>query len=396
MQDRGGLKQFKGRGTALVVDDEPSVRRDFSRMLQHFGFEVEVAEDGRQAAERLKGRNFEVILSDIEMPHGTGLDLLKVVRRHDLDVPVVLITGRPGLETAIEAIEYGAFRYLTKPVDLEELSRVVQQATTMHQLAKIKREALEVVGDDGGRQLGDRASLDARFNGALEKLWVAFQPIVHWAERKTVAYEALIRSDEPTLRSPVDLLDAAERLDRMQDLGRRIRLLISEAVREAPPDALLFINVHARDLNDDELFAPTSPLAPIAERVVLELTERASLDAVSGLVAKIQRLRQLGFRVAIDDLGAGYAGLSTFTQLDPDFVKLDMSLVRGVDGSERKQRVISALNRLCERDLSIQVVTEGVETPAERDVLAREGCVLFQGYLFAKPARGFPTPVWKV
>src|SRR5262249_28665716 len=158
---------------------------------------------------------------------------------------------------------------------------------------------------------------------------------------------------------------------------------------------LLFINLHARDLNDEHLYSPTSPLSNIAGRVVLELTERASLKEVSDLSAKMTRLRKLGFRVAVDDLGAGYAGLSSFTQLEPEFVKLDMSLVRGVDESERKRRVIRAMNSLCETDLAIRVVTEGVETPAERDVLAQEGCVLLQGYLFAKPAQGFPTPTWQ-
>jgi EAL domain-containing protein (putative c-di-GMP-specific phosphodiesterase class I) len=382
------------RGTALVVDDEPSIRRDFARMLQFCGFQVEAAADGREAIERLKAQRFEVILSDIEMPNSNGLELLKTVREYDLDVPVVLVTGRPGFDSAVKAVEYGAFRYLTKPVDLDELSRVVLQATTMHQLAKVKREALEIIGAEG-RQLGDRASLDARFNGALDKLWIAFQPIVHLTERKTVAYEALVRSNEPTLRSPLELLDAAERLDRLHHLGRRIRQQIAEAAAHAPADVLLFINLHPRDLNDDELYSSEAPLTIIARRVVLELTERASLKEVEGLAAKITRLRQLGFRVAVDDLGAGYAGLSTFIQLDPDFVKLDMSLVRGVDLSERKQSVIRALNRLCETDLSIRVVTEGVETAEERDALAKEGCVLLQGYLFAKPAHGFPIPNWR-
>ncbi|HEX2881646.1 MAG TPA: EAL domain-containing protein [Polyangiaceae bacterium] len=386
-------KQPLHRGTALVVDDEPSIRRDFARMLQFCGFQVEVAEDGREAIERLKAQRFDVILSDIEMPNSNGLELLKTVREYDLDVPVVLVTGRPGFDSAVKAVEYGAFRYLTKPVDLDELSRVVLQAATMHQLAKVKREALEIIGAEG-RQLGDRASLDARFNGALDKLWIAFQPIVHLTERKTVAYEALVRSNESTLRSPLELLDAAERLDRLHHLGRRIRQQIAEAAVQAPTDVLLFINLHPRDLNDEELYSTEAPLTLIAKRIVLELTERASLKEVDGLAAKITRLRQLGFRVAVDDLGAGYAGLSTFIQLEPDFVKLDMSLVRGVDLSERKQSVIRALNQLCETDLSIRVVTEGVETTAERDALAKEGCVLLQGYLFAKPAQGFPIPNW--
>jgi EAL domain-containing protein (putative c-di-GMP-specific phosphodiesterase class I)/FixJ family two-component response regulator len=394
MANPGDQEQPPSHGVALVVDDDDGVRRDFARILQHCGFRVVQATNGAEAVERLKGASFEIILSDLEMPGSTGIDLLKAVRHYDLDIPVILITGKPDLSSAMQAVEYGAFRYLTKPIELEELSRVARQAATMHRLAKLKREALDVIGAEG-RQLGDRASLDARFNLALDKLWIAFQPIVHLAERKAVAYEALVRSNEPTLKTPLDLLDAAERLDRMHDLSRRIRHLVAETAPQAPFGALLFINLHARDLNDDELYSVGSPLASIAGRVVLELTERASLKDVPSLVPKIARLRQLGFRVAIDDLGAGYAGLSSFTQLEPDFVKLDMSLVRGVDRSERKQRVIRAMNRLCETELSIQVVTEGVETVAEREALLREGCSLLQGYLFAKPAQGFPIPDWQ-
>ena len=105
-------------------------------------------------------------------------------------------------------------------------------------------------------------------------------------------------------------------------------------------------------------------------------------------------LRELGFRIAVDDLGAGYAGLSSFSQLEPEFVKLDMSLVRGVDASTRKRSVIRAMAQLCTHDLTIEVISEGVETTQERDALTQEGCDLLQGYLFAKPGRGFPMPLW--
>jgi EAL domain-containing protein (putative c-di-GMP-specific phosphodiesterase class I) len=157
---------------------------------------------------------------------------------------------------------------------------------------------------------------------------------------------------------------------------------------------MLFVNLHAADLNDFELLSPTSPLTAIASRVVLEITERASLHGVNALGTTIEKLRELGFAIAVDDLGAGYAGLSSFAQLEPEFVKLDMSLVRGVDASTSKRSVVRAMIQLCTKDLGIRVVCEGVETPQERDVLALEGADLLQGYLFAKPSRGFPAPRW--
>ena len=102
---------------------------------------------------------------------------------------------------------------------------------------------------------------------------------------------------------------------------------------------------------------------------------------------------KLGFWLAVDDLGAGYAGLSSFSIVEPDFVKLDMSLIRGVDSSSRKRSIVRLMIALCERDLAMTVVREGVETLSEYTVLAALGCDLAQGYLFARPSPNFLTTV---
>jgi EAL domain-containing protein (putative c-di-GMP-specific phosphodiesterase class I) len=91
----------------------------------------------------------------------------------------------------------------------------------------------------------------------------------------------------------------------------------------------------------------------------------------------------------VDDLGAGYSGLSSFSQVEPDIVKLDMSLIRGVDASLAKSSLVKAMISLCSDELGVRVVCEGVETTAERDTLQRIGGDLLQGYLFAKPGSGF-------
>jgi EAL domain-containing protein (putative c-di-GMP-specific phosphodiesterase class I) len=126
---------------------------------------------------------------------------------------------------------------------------------------------------------------------------------------------------------------------------------------------------------------------------VLEITERASLEDVEDLGDRIVRLRRLGYSLAIDDLGAGYAGLASLTKLEPEVVKLDMSLVRGVDVSHTKQHLVSSMVRVCV-DLGMLVVTEGVETTSERDTLVSLGCDVLQGYLFSRPQRGFAPVVF--
>jgi EAL domain-containing protein (putative c-di-GMP-specific phosphodiesterase class I) len=205
-------------------------------------------------------------------------------------------------------------------------------------------------------------------------------------------YEALVRSSDAELSSPGLLFDAAERLGRVQELGMRIRDLVSQQLADAPDGAAIFVNLHALDLTHDSLYRAESPLAPFAERVVFEVTERASLQRIDDLRGRISRLRALGFRVAVDDLGAGYAGLSSFSQLEPEIVKLDMSLVRGVDSSSSKASLVRSMVQVCTNELGMRVVCEGVETEAEREALIGLGADLLQGYWFGRPERGFVAP----
>lgn len=375
-------------GKVLIVDDDPDICRDYARLLRRLDIEVRTVGDGSEALNEFAPGMYDTILSDIAMPTLGGLEFLRAVRAIDLDVPVVLMTGMPSFETAVKALEYGASRYLVKPVNPTVFEDVIWRSINLHRLARLRREA---TADPDALQLGDRASLDARFGSALEKLWMAFQPIVDVPNRCVLGYEALVRSDEPSLRSPPGLFDAAERLGRLPLLARTIQSKTAKAFERAPLDALLFFNVNANELNDDEL---VSELAPFASRTVLEITERSALDRVHGLGARLERLRKSGFRIAVDDLGAGYAGLTSFSLLEPDFVKLDMSLIRGIDTSSRKRTLVRGIGQICTRELNIRVISEGVERPEERDTLIADGFEFLQGYLFARPSRDFEKPTW--
>jgi EAL domain-containing protein (putative c-di-GMP-specific phosphodiesterase class I) len=125
--------------------------------------------------------------------------------------------------------------------------------------------------------------------------------------------------------------------------------------------------------------------------VVLEITERSSLSDVLGLRDRVAALRRAGYRIAVDDLGAGYAGLAWIAELEPDLVKLDRSFVRGIQLDPARTRLVRAMVGLC-RELGIQTVAEGVEEAGERDALVGAGCDLLQGWLFGRPGRGFPAP----
>jgi EAL domain-containing protein (putative c-di-GMP-specific phosphodiesterase class I)/CheY-like chemotaxis protein len=372
----------------LLVDDEPAVLRSTARALRARGYAVVTADNGPAAVAAINADGVDVILSDISMPQMDGIQLLRVVRGYDLTVPVVLMTGVPAVQTAVQALEYGAFHYLTKPVSTDALAQVIEKAARMHRMARMQRQAAELLGNNSA--LGaDRAGLEASFERAMASLWMAYQPIVSISQRRVFGYEALLRSNEPSLPHPGAVLDAAERLDCLDLLGRTIRDRAAEPMLGHADAGVLFVNLHVTDLLDPVLVAPGTPLSSIASRVVLEITERSSLDTVKDARVRVARLREMGFRIAVDDLGAGYAGLTSFALLEPEIVKLDMSLVRDVHCTPTKQKIIRSMVRLC-KDMGILVVAEGVETSDERDALGELGCDLLQGFLFARPGRAFP------
>ncbi len=376
--------------TVLLVDDEPAILKVLSRLLIQTGVAVECETSAENAVARLAaGAQYDAIISDVSMPELSGLELLRALRELDGDVSVILVTGAPALEGALVAMEHGAFRYLQKPIDPSRFLADVQKAVARSREARVARRA-----GCGGDCVTCRPDTQcARLNRALERLRPVFQPIVSWRERRAYGYEGLIRCDEPNLQNPERLFDLAERFGRLPQLGRAIRdRMAGEAISAMPADAVLFVNVHPADVLDERLFDSASPLATIASRVVLEITERSTLASVVDVAGRLRALRDMGFRIAIDDLGAGYAGLSSFSLLEPDIAKLDMSLIRGIDGAERKRRVVRSLIHLCQEELGVAVVCEGIETEAERDVLVDLGADLLQGYLFARPATGFPTP----
>ncbi len=373
----------------LVVDDEEQLRKLLERILTRAGLLVQTAAGGEEALALMQGeRRFDTVVSDLMMPGMDGMQLLREIRQVDLDVPMIFLTGNPSLSTAMEAMDQGGYRYLAKPVESERLIAIVKDAAAHHRLSILKRKALEVC-EAGGWLIEDLEDLSSRFEGALEKLWVAYQPIISWPDQRLFGYEGLVRSADADLSTPGKLFDAAERLGRVQELGQRVRDSIASFAALAPPDAVLCVNLHALDLTADHLYEPDAPLSRIASRVVLEVTERAALHRVDQLPGRIKQLRELGYRIAVDDLGASHAGLSSFRQLGPDIVKLDVSLIRDVDSSSAKASLIRSMITLCTQDLGMRVVCEGVETEGERDALQDVGADLMQGYLFGMPGRGF-------
>jgi EAL domain-containing protein (putative c-di-GMP-specific phosphodiesterase class I) len=379
----------KKRGCVLVIDDEPLMQKLLSRLLRSKGYEVLLSGGDSNTPQAIARGGYDLVITDLHMPQVNGMNVLRMVRELNPDLPVILVTAAPSTETAISAVKLRATAYLTKPIDSTKLADEVQQALALAELSRVRREAHSLLASGGAEE---NAALNESFDRALSALFMAYQPIVSWANRSAYGYEALVRSSEPSLPHPGALFGAAEKLKRGRELGRMIR---SKCAQMSLPDGVnMFVNLHADDLLDEELFDPETAFSKAAQGIVLEITERAQLEGVKDAEGRIARLRALGFRIAVDDIGAGYSGLNSFALLKPDIVKLDMALVRDIDRDPVKRRLAGAVITLC-RDLGILVVSEGVETVGECETLREIGSHLLQGYLFGRPAAvpaapGFP------
>jgi EAL domain-containing protein (putative c-di-GMP-specific phosphodiesterase class I) len=375
----------------MLVDDDPMLLRGMERILRAANYDVISCRNGSEALNILARNELDAIVTDVAMPGFGGVDLLRAVRERDSDVPVVMATGSPSIHSAAAAVEHGAFKYLMKPLTAGELEATIEKAVQLYRLARLRRETLAALTADS--LASAQGGLQANFDSAIQSLWPTFQPIIRSCDGSLFGYEALVRTDEPAMPHPGALIDAAERLDALWRLGRIMRDKAARVMADADPSLHLFLNLHPRDLGDPALLDARAPHCLLASRVVLEVTERAPLAPEHEPRRHLADLRAAGFRIAVDDLGAGYSGLTSFVQLEPEFVKLDMALIRNVNENSVKRRLVRSITGVC-REMGLQVVAEGIETKEERDTVIELGCDLLQGYLFGRPNRELKAPTW--
>ncbi len=370
------------RGRVLVIEQDRSLLEQYADLLLGEGYQISAARSPAIAARLLhdRGTLFDAVLSEATAPSDSAA--LRAAREVGPGIPVVVVTGKPSVETAVEALELGALHYLVRPFASAELLRCVEHAARLRRLDPANHERLACLGQAEAPG-EERDQLEVRLTRALQSLYMTYQPIVRTRDGMVFGWEALLRTKEPTVGGPLSFLALAERLGRTRELGRSIRTSVA-GVAGKTRGAMFFVNLHHDDLLDEHLYDPGSPLSDRASEVVLEVTERRPIESVPDVRERVARLRKLGFRIAIDDFGAGYSGLTSLTLLGPDFVKLDRGLVAGLDRQQAKRRLVASLVGMC-RDLGHWVVAEGVETAAEQSVLAEMGCDLMQGFFFRAP-----------
>ncbi len=216
---------------------------------------------------------------------------------------------------------------------------------------------------------------------------IAFQPIVDVCARRVVAYEALTRTpdgacypklidgmDEETLRR-FDREVAVEAIRRAVNLGLK-ELDVSLCLNLRP-------DLHPEALDAEYLRLAASTWGLLPSEILLEMTEEHKL-AVPELYSLLERNQAAGFYTGVDDFGAGYSGLAMLVECRPEILKLDRALVRGIDSSDRRQKIVAAFAQIAE-SMKMSLIAEGVETVEEYEMLRALGIRFMQGYLFAPP-----------
>ncbi|WP_349618505.1 bifunctional diguanylate cyclase/phosphodiesterase [Azotobacter salinestris] len=217
-----------------------------------------------------------------------------------------------------------------------------------------------------------------------------FQPILSLSEQCVHGYEALSRgpSNSP-LHAPVPLFGAARHAGRLSELEALCRKNACRRFHELDLDGRLFLNVSPEVLLEPErrtghTLELLNALGIPPHKVVIELTEQTPIEDFALLDTALCYYRAMGFSIALDDLGAGYASLRLWSELRPDYVKIDRHFVDGIDRDPLKREFVDSILRMA-RASQARIIAEGIERPEELATLVEMGVDLLQGYLFARP-----------
>ena len=339
-----------------------------------------VVEHLRQAAGdtgiagRLGGDEFAVIL--------TGPDPEQVGRRMLADV-----VARPAAGPSVNA-SAGMALFPRDGEDAESLLRAVDVALRVAKRTGISQLAVYAGDPIAGRGPGGASDALERLIGG-EGLEMAVQPIVSVPDGTVHAYEALARFRLGSSSNPLHWFALADEFavrDRLELACLRAGLNL---LGDLPDGARLSVNLSGPLLLDprtSELLRQT----PYLDRLILEITENSLLEDTPGVAAEIERLIGEGLNFAVDDMGAGYSGLRQITTVRPTYLKLDRSLISGIDADPDRGALVSAMLGYV-RQTGGHLIAEGVETEAELETLRALGVTLIQGYLLGRPAAPWPT-----
>jgi len=389
----GPLTSFDG-AQILVVDDNVANTSLLEQVLRlsNPGL-VRTCNDSREIPSLLAQYRFDLVLLDLHMPHVDGFEALEMIGRHAAGefLPVIVVTADTTRDAVHRALRLGAHDFLTKPFDIMEVSlRVGNLLRTRSAYWELRRERSRLrdhldVLLDGTREAED--AWETR-RDRIEKVIanggprMVFQPVVDLRDGRTLGYEALARFDDESMRGPDRWFAEADSVG----LGRELEV---QAVRNALASLPLMKDGELMGVNLSPATLVTAWSDDLGSEIpwgqmVIELTEHVAIEDYLAIQRALHSLRERGARVTVDDTGAGFSSLRHILNLDPDFVKLDISLCQGIDHDPARRALAAALVAFTNETKSV-LVAEGIETTGELATLRSLDVQYGQGYLLGRP-----------
>ncbi len=389
MSDRAG----GGRPIRVVIaDDEPAIAEYLSLALsfEQGDFEVVgVAHDAGSAVDLVGSVEPDVLVLDLHMPGG-GARAAQLVSSLSPATRVLVFTADTEGAELLALLRSGISGYLTKTATSAELAAAVRSVAEggTSFVADIAAQAMGELTTRLHAERGDELRAE-RVRQRIEQairgraFTIVFQPVVDLVTGGICGSEALTRFAGPPQRSPDEWFAEAETVNRRIDLELATARAALDMRQELSGDQWLSINLSPSTVLSGEI---DRLLADVdLSRVVIELTEHAAVDDYGFLNVALDRWRNQGLRVAVDDAGGGYASFAHVVHARPDFIKLDSSLTADIDIDTRKQALAEAISRFATQ-VGIELIAEGIEREPQLELLRRFGARYGQGYYLGHPA----------
>lgn len=378
------------RATILLADDEQGVIDTLVALIAREP-DLEVvgqALDAAAAIELAARLQPDLAILDVRMPGGGGERAVRGILDGSPETRALALSAKGDVETVLGMLRAGALGFALKGGSSDDLVAAIRRCLNDEAViaAQVSQELAQVLA----RTLHGDATRPARHGTlhsrikrvlAARQVRMVFQPIVNLRTGLQEGVEALARIEAIPRRSPDRWFAEAE------EVGLLLPLEL-EAIRVAAGHVRSFeglfvsFNVSPRTASSAEL-ADVLRDAPL-DRLVLEVTEQAPVEDYEALREVIDPMRDRGLRIAVDDVGAGFASLRHILELRPEIVKIDLSLVRGIDADPDRRAGVTALSSFASR-VGADVVAEGVETAEELETLRRLDVLYGQGFFFGRP-----------
>lgn len=382
------LDRFSAMSVLVVDDNVANVELLRALLAAHGLFRVTAVTDSRMVAGLLASVDPDLVLLDLQMPHLNGHVVLEQVMSFAAGryLPVLVTTADTSRRARDLALSRGARDFMAKPIDnVDLLLRVANLLETRQLYVNLRRSTAGFMGRRGQEPLAD---IETRIRHVLDTEAVSpvYQPVLDLGKRTVVGHEALARFAAPHRFGPAGWFADATAVGLGVELERMAVAKAVSLLAVTPPESFLAVNLSPAAI----LSVSEFPLcgAGACPRIVIELTEHEPIEDYSALHRALAPMREQGARLAADDLGSGYAGFRHLIALQPDIIKLDISLISGIQHS-RGQRALTAALLAFAADVGAMVIAEGIETREELAVLQDLGVPWGQGYHLGRPV---PVP----